>query len=1380
MGAKIEIKRKHLLEIILFLIIAIIGVIYVGYTYVRFKNEQADSVIQIARSIVATFPKEDLKSLEAKPGDTAKPEYKVVKSILKSIISVNTRARFAYIYTGKNGKIYFIADSEPESSKDYSPPGQEYTEAKSEDKQPFLDGKELITPPLTDRWGHWRSVLIPIKDEATGKIIAIFGMDFNAKTWNSILLFEVIESSALILLLLLAFLFSFKIKINNKLLKDDISKRRHVEEVLRQSEEKYRVIFDYSPVGILSFDDKGIIVACNENFAIIIGNAREKLIGLDMLKLPDNKLVETVQNTLSGTTMIYEDIYHSVTVEKATPVRALFTPIDLGDGHIIGGVGIIEDITQRRQAEGELEESREKYRGLSEASFESIFISEKGRCIEQNLAAEKMFGYTSEEALLRYGTEWIIPEDREMVMNQMLTGYEGAYEATALRKDGTTFPCVLSGKMMHYKGRDVRVTSLSDITYRKLAEESLQKSEEKFRKLIESSHDIIYTLTADGVFTFVSPAWTALLGHPVNQVAGRLFQTFVHPDDLPECMVWLQKVIDTGKRQEGIEYRVRHIDGSWYWHTSSAVPLFDKAGMIFGFEGTARDITYRKLAEDELKQISARLSLATRAGGVGVWDLDIVKNILLWDDQMFALYGITQNDFSGAYEAWQAGLHPDDSVQGDAEIKMALSGEKEFDTEFRVVWQDGSIHNIKALATVQRDDSGKAVRMIGTNWDITERKRSQAFENELMQLSLQLTGIPGTEISSALDIALSRIGSFLAADRAYLFELNLHGNTMSNTHEWCNEGIPPEIGNLQEIPYDILPMWMETLQRHENIIIPSVRELPATWQAEREILEPQGIQSLLVIPVLNENRLIGFVGLDSVVKKREYSVSEINILQVWGNMLGGLINNQRIEVFLDQTRRNYETFFNTIDDFLFVLDEQGNIIHTNTTVINRLKYSRQELLGKSVLMVHPPDRRDEAGRIVGEMLSGSADFCPVPIITKSGVQIPVETRVKQGVWDDKPAIFGVTKDISRIQLSEEKFSKVFYLNPSACGLSDLITGKYIEVNEAFYTLLGFEKDEVIGRTASDLNILSDETISKILLKADKNGNVINAEADLRAKNGDIKHVQLSSENICVQDTTFRFTVVNDVTESKQARDEVVLLNAELEQRVKQRTFQLENANKELEAFSYSVAHNLRSPLRGMDGWSMVILENYNHLMDEQGRAYLVRVRSEAQRMGGLIDDLLKLSRVALVEMQPVNIDLTALVQTIINRLTKTYTNRQFEFSVEPGLFVSADPSMLEIALTNLLDNAFKFTGQVDLARIEFGKSEFDGKPAFFIRDNGAGFNKAHTKNLFVAFHRMHKPSEFPGSGIGLATVQRIISRHSGRIWAESHPGEGASFYFTIN
>ena len=306
--------------------------------------------------------------------------------------------------------------------------------------------------------------------------IAGFGMDCSVKLWDNFLLITLIESSVLIVLLFMALLFLFRIQIKNRQLRNEIDERKKVEETLKESEEKYRLIFEHSPLGLLSFDKNGVILACNDNFVKIIGSSQEALIGLNMLGLPDENLVSAVQMALNGSAGLCEDIYQSVTSKKISHVRALFAPMGNKDSRVGGGMGIIEDVTTRKQAEAELEESKEKYRGLSEATFESIFLSEKGRCIEQNLTAEKIFGYTHEEAISRYGTDWIAPEDRAMVMKNMLNGFEEPYEATALKKDGTTFPCILNGKMMHYKGKEVRVTSLTDITERKKMIASLEEA----------------------------------------------------------------------------------------------------------------------------------------------------------------------------------------------------------------------------------------------------------------------------------------------------------------------------------------------------------------------------------------------------------------------------------------------------------------------------------------------------------------------------------------------------------------------------------------------------------------------------------------------------------------------------------------------------------------------------------------------------------------------------------------------------------------------------------------------------------------------------------------------------------------------------------------
>jgi signal transduction histidine kinase len=253
------------------------------------------------------------------------------------------------------------------------------------------------------------------------------------------------------------------------------------------------------------------------------------------------------------------------------------------------------------------------------------------------------------------------------------------------------------------------------------------------------------------------------------------------------------------------------------------------------------------------------------------------------------------------------------------------------------------------------------------------------------------------------------------------------------------------------------------------------------------------------------------------------------------------------------------------------------------------------------------------------------------------------------------------------------------------------------------------------------------------------------------------------------------------SEELQASErEVRQLNEELEQRVIQRTRQLEVANKELEAFAYSVSHDLRAPLRSIDGFSQIMLEDYADKLDAEGKDYLQRLRAASQRMGQLIDDMLKLSRVTRSSMQRERVDLSALAHAIAAELQQRQPERQVEFVITEGLAASGDARLLEAALENLLENAWKFTGKHDHARIEFGSIEANGNPVYFVRDNGVGFDMTYADKLFGAFQRLHSTTEFEGTGIGLATVQRIIHRHGGEIWGEGVVEQGATFYFTLS
>jgi diguanylate cyclase (GGDEF)-like protein/PAS domain S-box-containing protein len=313
----------------------------------------------------------------------------------------------------------------------------------------------------------------------------------------------------------------------------------------------------------------------------------------------------------------------------------------------------------------------------------------------------------------------------------------------------------------------------------------------------------------------------------------------------------------------------------------------------------------------------------------------------------------------------------------------------------------------------------------------------------------------------------------------------------------------------------------------------------------------QPFRAVMSAPMLWQGQVSGVIHIlrDDISKK--FTKEELNLLLLFANHAAVAVENARLFNLLDQelterkravdlleqTRKNYETFFNSIDDFLFVLDEQGNIIHTNNTVRDRLGYSEEELFGGSILMVHPPERREEAGRIVGEMLAGTAQFCPVPVMTKLGEQIPVETRVMPGFWDGKPVIFGVTKDISQIKLSEEKFSRAFQSNSALMALSHFETGAYIDVNEVFLETLDFTRDEVIGKTSGELHIFAEvDQRDKIIEKIKQGKTVKDIEIGIRAKDGSRKEGLFSADTIYIGKDMCLLTVMVDITARKQMEE----------------------------------------------------------------------------------------------------------------------------------------------------------------------------------------------------------------------------------------------------
>jgi PAS domain S-box-containing protein len=346
-------------------------------------------------------------------------------------------------------------------------------------------------------------------------------------------------------------------------------------------------------------------------------------------------------------------------------------------------------------------------------------------------------------------------------------------------------------------------------------------------------------------------------------------------------------------------------------------------------------------------------------------------------------------------------------------------------------------------------------------------------------------------------------------------------------------------------------------------------------------------------------------------------------------------------------------------------------------------------------------------------------------------------------------------------------------------------GRYLSVNPSFARTYGFSSPEEMIREVTDIGrelYVDSEERAEVKRLLEDPGFLVGHEVRCRRKDGEEIWVSINARSVRDEEGKIRYyegsTV--DVTERKRAAEQIRTLTAELEERVDRRTAQLEAANRELDAFAYSVSHDLRAPLRAMSGFSHLLLEYYSDKLDDQGRHFLQRMDQVSQRMGKLIDDLLSLSRLVRREMQRERVNLSELARGIAAELKERDPERRVHFVITERLMAHGDPHLLGVVLENLLGNAWKFTARKPEATIEFGATRQKGKRVYFVRDDGIGFDMTYAEKIFQAFQRLNPTNEFEGSGIGLATVERIIHRHGGRAWAEGEVGKGAIFFFTLS
>ncbi|MDO9326682.1 MAG: PAS domain S-box protein [Methanoregula sp.] len=537
----------------------------------------------------------------------------------------------------------------------------------------------------------------------------------------------------------------------------DINARKVAEDALRESEKRLRDAQEMAHLGFWFWDIKtGFVEWSEELFRIFWLDPKEFTPQIDsILALSpwpedhqrDRELIRRAME--SHETGTYEQRFFRPDKSVGYYHSTFQGRYDDG-GNLTHIVGTVLDITERKLAEDALKASEEKFSKAFKTSPYAITITrvKDGSFIEVNDAFTPITGFTYEDAIAgsSVGLDlWVDPEDRKKVLVALLDDRTvNGVEFLFRKKNNEIITGLFSAQVLSLKNELCVLSSISDISDRKRAVDALRESEEQYRRVVETANEGIIFLDRDARITFANPQIASMLGYPAEEMIGQEFASFLVKDQLPDHSVQMKNRA-LGK-DAVYERSLERKDGQKRWMLISARAIRDSQGTFEGSFGMLTDITDRKAAEESLRHTSERLSLALLAGGIGIWELDLVTNGLIWDDPMFQLYGVTRGTFSSTFEAWRAAVHPDDRAQVETELRMAIQGKKEFDNEFRVVWPDGTIHFHHASALVHLDASGKPVSMVGTNYDITGQKQGEEKirKNEERLLMAQEIGHVGS------------------------------------------------------------------------------------------------------------------------------------------------------------------------------------------------------------------------------------------------------------------------------------------------------------------------------------------------------------------------------------------------------------------------------------------------------------------------------------------------------------------------------------------------------------------------------------------------------------------------------------------------------------
>jgi len=682
-------------------------------------------------------------------------------------------------------------------------------------------------------------------------------------------------------------------------------------------------------------------------------------------------------------------------------------------------------------------------------------------------------------------------------------------EFRVVRADGKVF-WLRSRSSAHLQpnGHVVAYGTCTDITVQKQSKEELREREVQIGDILANQSELICRFIPDGTLTFSNEAFQEVFGK-----AG-LFPQMTSADAaaLHNRLRSLNKDDPAASSDNGVKLPnggMRH----FHW-THRA--LFDNDGVVREYQSVGRDITELKAAEESLIHEKWRLDCIIEATGSGTWQWDVTTGEMICNDLWYETLGYSPSDLHPfSREKWQGMVHPEDLGTVLSAIRAHFADESNrYSCEYRMRHHDGRWVWVNDCGRVRsRAPEGGGVLMFGIHTNVTvrrEEEENREYHRQLLELLLSISetfmnASPAT-VDDAVNTSLARLGEFESVDRCYVFLFDDRSRTTwSNTHEWCAPGVRTLKDIQQAIPTSgAMKWWLERLNADESIVVANLSELPPEAGSERAVMEARSIKSFLVVPIWIRDCTLGYLGLETLNSYHSWSHHTVSLIRMAADIMSSAFERRESETLLAESEHNYRTLFNTVDSMLSISDLEGRILCASPSMAARLGYSSEEVKHLRVLDLHPFPFHDEARATLQAILAGESTQCTLPLITKSGVLIPVETSVWFGKWNGSDCIYAMCKDMSRESEALQKFDRFFRMIPLPLAVTRFPERTFVEVNEAFVKLTGYSSKELIGHKVADTGLTQDpESAERLEQAVTSEGFARDIEMSLTARDGSV-------------------------------------------------------------------------------------------------------------------------------------------------------------------------------------------------------------------------------------------------------------------------------------